>query len=393
MLTQSERDIIKATVPLLEQGGEQLTQHFYNIMLSEYTDVRPLFNQAAQSTGRQPRALANSLLMYAKNIDTLENLGDLVRTIIHKHASLQILPEQYAIVGTCLLRAIKEVLGEEVATDEVISAWKHAYFSLANLLSEKEEELYEQAEMAEGGWRGERLFYVADKVQESDIITSFYLKPVDGKPILYHQPGQFLGLRFIFLEGEQRRNYSISCSPNNEYYRISVKREDKGVVSNYLHNQVQVGDRLRVFPPFGAFTLAANQRPIALISAGVGITPMVSMLEQALKSNEQVYFIHAAQNHEVDPFYDWLYEKAAKHSNLTIFKSYEDNSSGKAHHTGRLSKELLAEILPHTNMDVYYLGPTPFMAMLHHALAELGFPNEQCHYEFFGPAEALTAAA
>lgn len=147
------------------------------------------------------------------------------------------------------MRAIREVLGEEVATDEVISAWKHAYFSLANLLSEKEEELYEQAEMAEGGWRGERLFYVADKVQESDIITSFYLKPVDGKPILYHQPGQFLGLRFIFLEGEQRRNYSISCSPNNEYYRISVKREDKGVVSNYLHNQVQVGDRLRVFPP------------------------------------------------------------------------------------------------------------------------------------------------
>src|SRR5690554_4348612 len=176
MLTQSERDIIKATVALLVPGGEQLTQHFYNIMLSEYTDVRPLFNQAAQSTGRQPRALANSLLMYAKNIDTLENSGDLVRTIIHKHASLQILPEQYAIVGTCLLRAIKEVLGEEVATDEVISAWKHAYFSLANLLSEKEEELYEQAEMAEGGWRGERLFYVADKVQESDIITSFYLK-------------------------------------------------------------------------------------------------------------------------------------------------------------------------------------------------------------------------
>lgn len=68
MLTQSERDIIKATVPLLEQGGEQLTQHFYNIMLSEYTDVRPLFNQAAQSTGRQPRALANSLLMYAKTL-------------------------------------------------------------------------------------------------------------------------------------------------------------------------------------------------------------------------------------------------------------------------------------------------------------------------------------
>lgn len=389
MLTAAERDIIKATVPLLETGGETLTQHFYNIMLAEYTDVRPLFNQASQSSGNQPRALARSLLMYAKNIDALDNLGDLVKTIIHKHASLQILPEHYAIVGTCLLRAIREVLGEEVATDEVISAWKNAYFDLAGLLSEKEENLYQQAEQAEGGWRGERLFYISEKKQESDIITSFYLKPVDGKPILQHQPGQFLGFRFIFLEGEQRRNYSISCAPNSEYYRISVKREDNGVVSNYLHNIVQKGDRLRVFPPFGAFTLKTNARPVALISAGVGITPMVPMLEQALAANEEVYFIHAAQNHEVDPFYNWLYEKAEQHPNLTVFKCYEDNQSGKADQTGRLNKELLAGILPHTNMDVYYLGPVPFMEMMKQALAELGFAPEQCHYEFFGPAEVL----
>ena len=109
MLTAAERDIIKATVPLLETGGEALTQHFYNIMLEEYTDVRPLFNRASQSSGDQPRALARSLLMYAKNIDALENLGDMVKTILHKQASLQILPEHYAIVGTCFLRSIREV--------------------------------------------------------------------------------------------------------------------------------------------------------------------------------------------------------------------------------------------------------------------------------------------
>jgi nitric oxide dioxygenase len=389
MLTAAERDIIKATVPLLETGGEALTQHFYNIMLEEYTDVRPLFNRASQSSGDQPRALARSLLMYAKNIDALENLGDMVKTIIHKHASLQILPEHYAIVGTCLLRAIREVLGGEVATDEVISAWEKAYFNLAGLLTEQEEGLYLQAEQAEGGWRGERLFYIDKKVQESDVITSFYLKPIDGKPIIQHQPGQFLGFRFILLEGEQRRNYSISSAPNSEYYRISVKREDQGVVSNYLHNTLKEGDRLRVFPPFGVFTLKDSERPVALISAGVGITPMVPMLEQALAANREIYFIHAAQNHEVDPFYHWLYEKAEQHPNLTVFKCYEDNQSGKADQAGRLDKDLLAKILPNTNMDVYYLGPTPFMEMIKQALTELGFDQEHCHYEFFGPSEVL----
>lgn len=389
MLTAAERDIIKATVPLLETGGEALAQHFYNIMLEEYTDVRPLFNRASQSSGDQPRALARSLLMYAKNIDALENLGDMVKTIIHKHASLQILPEHYAIVGTCLLRAIREVLGEEVATDEVISAWEKAYFNLAGLLTEQEEGLYLQAEQAEGGWRGERLFYIDKKVQESDVITSFYLKPIDGKPIIQHQPGQFLGFRFILLEGEQRRNYSISSAPNSEYYRISVKREDRGVVSNYLHNTLKEGDRLRVFPPFGVFTLKDSERPVALISAGVGITPMVPMLEQALAANREIYFIHAAQNHEVDPFYHWLYEKAEQHPNLTVFKCYEDNQSGKADQAGRLDKDLLAKILPNTNMDVYYLGPTPFMEMIKQALTELGFDQEHCHYEFFGPSEVL----
>ncbi|AKX57681.1 NO-inducible flavohemoprotein [Thiopseudomonas alkaliphila] len=389
MLTSHQQSIIKATVPLLESQGEALTQHFYNIMLAEYTDVRPLFNQAGQDSGRQPRALAKSLLMYAKHIDNLGQLNDLVSTIIHKHVSLDIQPEHYAIVGTCLLRAIKEVLGEEIATEEVIEAWKIAYFALADILIKKEDGLYKSNEEAEGGWRGERLFYIADKVKESEIITSFYLKPVDGKPVLPHQAGQFLGFRFIFLEGEQRRNYSISSSPNNEYYRISVKREKEGVVSNYLHDQASIGDRIRVFPPSGNFILKENVRPIAFISAGVGITPMVSMLEQALSHNQPVWFIHAAQNHEVDPFYDWLYNQADRYPTLNIFKCYEDNQSGKADHEGFLNKELLKTLLPDTEIDVYYLGPTPFMAMLNKALAELGFYKDQCHYEFFGPAEAL----
>ncbi|MDP3134147.1 MAG: globin domain-containing protein, partial [Burkholderiaceae bacterium] len=107
MLTDSQRAIVKSTVPLLETGGEALTTHFYRIMLSEYPEVRPLFNQAHQASGDQPRALANSVLMYAKHIDRLEALGNLPAQIINKHVSLQVMPEHYPIVGACLLRAIR----------------------------------------------------------------------------------------------------------------------------------------------------------------------------------------------------------------------------------------------------------------------------------------------
>jgi nitric oxide dioxygenase len=131
MLSVQDRAIVKSTVPLLESGGEALITHFYRMMLSEYPEVRPLFNQAHQTSGDQPRALANGVLMYARHIDQLDQLGDLVAKIINKHVALQILPEHYPIVGTCLLRAIAEVLGEEIATPEVIAAWGAAYGQLS----------------------------------------------------------------------------------------------------------------------------------------------------------------------------------------------------------------------------------------------------------------------
>ncbi|MGH8331725.1 MAG: globin domain-containing protein, partial [Pseudomonas sp.] len=173
MLSVQDRAIVKSTVPLLESGGEALITHFYRMMLSEYPEVRPLFNQAHQASGDQPRALANGVLMYARHIDQLDQLGDLVAKIINKHVALQILPEHYPIVGNCLLRAIAEVLGEEIATPEVIAAWGAAYGQLADILIGAESSIYDQKEQAHGGWRGAREFIVAGKVEESAEITSF----------------------------------------------------------------------------------------------------------------------------------------------------------------------------------------------------------------------------
>ncbi len=392
MLTDVQRAIIKQTVPLLETGGEALAKHFYHIMLNEYTDVRPLFNKTNQITGDQPRALANSVLMYAKHIDNLESLSELVSRITNKHAALQILPEHYEIVGTCLLRAIREVLGAEIATDEVIETWYVAYNQLADILKNIEENLYQSQEDTEGGWRGERLFKVIKKVPESTEITSFYLAPKDGKPIIKHRPGQYLGLRFILLEGEQRRNYSISEAPNGKYYRISVKREKGGVISNHLHNNVKEGDIVRVFPPFGDFTLQESNKPLVFISGGVGATPLIAMLQVALEDNNQkpIYFIHAARNAAVDGFSRWLKDQQKQHHNLHCYFCYDDDINHIADTEGRINKELLSQWIPkNRDIDAYFLGPKPFMIEIKRILKEIGIPEKQTHFEFFGPAGEL----
>lgn len=391
MLTNAQRDLIKATVPLLESGGEALTTHFYRMMLSEYPEVRPLFNQAHQVSGDQPRALANGVLMYARHIDRLEALGPLVAQIVNKHVSLQILPEHYPIVGSCLLRAIREVLGAEIATDVVIDAWAAAYQQLADILIGAEESQYAQNAAAPGGWRGARAFRVVRKVVESAEITSFHLAPVDGGALLDYQPGQYIGMRLL-LDGEEvRRNYSLSALANGREYRISVKREPGGRVSNHLHDQVQVGDVLDLFPPAGEFTLSESDKPLALISAGVGITPALAMLDAARHSGRPIHFIHCARNAEVHAFRDWVDAHAAEHPQIRHYVCYSEPRAGdQADAEGFLSRDLLEQWLPaERDLDAYFLGPKPFMAQVKRHLQALGVPAEQSRYEFFGPASAL----
>jgi len=393
MLSLAQTQLIKATVPLLETGGETLTAHFYQIMLDEYPEVRPLFNQANQASGNQSRALANAVLMYARHIDRLEALGPLVGQIVNKHVSLQILPEHYPIVGACLLRAIREVLGAEIATDAVIDAWAAAYQQLAGLLIGAEEQAYSANASATGGWRGARGFRLLRKQVESEEITSFYLAPEDDGPLLDFTPGQYIGMRLL-LDGEEvRRNYSLSAAPNQREYRISVKRENGGRVSTYLHDELAEGDRLELFPPAGDFILRPSSKPLALITAGVGITPALAMLDHALDSGRPVHFIHCARHSGVHAFRELLDSKVAAHPQLQHFYCYsEPRAEDQDAEHGFLTPERLEQWLPEQrDLDAYFLGPKAFMAQVKRQLKQLGVPDAQCRYEFFGPAAELEA--
>jgi nitric oxide dioxygenase len=392
MLSAEHRAIVTATVPILEQGGEALTRHFYQTLFTDYPQVKPFFNQAHQHSGAQQRALANGILMYAKHIERLEALGDLVGAIVSKHVALQIQPEHYPMVGASLLKAIREVLGAETATDAVLEAWGAAYGQLADILIGAEAKSYQAAAAAPGGWTGARKFIVARKRAESEEITSFVFRPADGQPVLDFEPGQYIGIRVVIDGEEQRRQYSLSAAPNGMSYQVSVKREQGGKVSGYLHAQVNEGDEVELFPPSGVFKLADGSRPIVLISGGVGITPTLAMLDQALETGREIRFIHAARHGGVHAFRDHIDSLASRHPQLKRHYIYAEQRDGhpEADAVGLLGHAQLGEWLPPTrDVDAYFLGPLPFMQAVKRSLRELGVPEAQTYYEFFGPAKAL----
>lgn len=392
MLSIKTIETIKATVPALQLHANAITEHFYPLLFSQYPEVLPYFNQTNQGKGTQPKALANAVVAYGANIDELGNLSEAVTAIVQKHCSLGIQAEQYDAVGDCLLQAIAAVLGS-AATPEVIDAWALAYGQLAAILIEAEEGVYTATEQQIGGWRGEREFKVSKKVDESSLITSFYLTPADGGEIMNFKPGQYITV-LLNVAGQQiRRSYSLSDAPELGYLRISVKREPDGVASNYLHDQINEGDGINILAPCGDFVLRKNNRPLVLLTAGVGITPAISMLNAEAASGRKIHFIHAALNTQVHAFKSHVDQLVGEHQSIQPLYVYSEPSADcEPHATGFINKDLVGtQISNETDVEFYFLGPKPFMQSALNIAKELGVPAEQTHYEFFGPKEDLVA--
>ncbi|MEJ8546115.1 NO-inducible flavohemoprotein [Brevibacillus borstelensis] len=404
MLSQQTVRIIKSTVPVLEVHGKAITTRFYEMMFANHPELLNIFNHANQKQGRQQMALANAVYAAAAHIDNLEAILPAVKQIAHKHRSLGIKPEHYPIVGENLLAAIKNVLGE-AATDEIINAWAEAYGVIADAFISVEEGMYQEAEGAEGGWRDFRDFVVVKKEEESAVITSFYLQPKDGGPLPPFQPGQYISVKMT-IPGEAYthiRQYSLSVSPGKEYYRISVKREDgeqerpAGIVSSYLHRHVKEGDVLPISAPAGDFLLDTQaETPVVLLSGGVGLTPMVSMLQTIVERQpkRQVAFIHAARNSLTHAMKEQVAEIARRHENVASYVLYsepteEDRECGGFDKEGYIDLPWLQAQLSDNQADFYFCGPVPFMKSVYRALKEWGVPDERIHYEFFGPMGSL----
>jgi len=411
MLSDRHREIVRATVPVLQEHGETITKEFYSELFEAHPELLNMFNTANQRDGNQARSLAASILSYAAHIDHLDAVGGMVDRIAHKHASLQVLPEHYPVVGHHLLNAIRTVLGD-AATGEIIEAWAAAYEQLAGIMIGREGQLYAESAGQAGGWSGYKPFKVQGKVRESSLITSFYLVPADGSSLPPFQPGQYLGVLFEAPDGERQqiRQYSLSCAPNSSYYRISVKREygpagnlmiRPGVASNYLHDRVKEGDILRVSMPFGDFVAdETGAQPMVFITGGVGITPALSMLHHyAAKSvSRPLIFIHATQNGKEHAFRDEVNELTARHAHIRKVVFYdqplaEDLRGEHFDYSGRLSIEALQSYLPDGPADFYYCGSLGFMCFVEGILDELNIPTERRHSEAFAPDPSFTQSA
>ncbi|WP_246483802.1 NO-inducible flavohemoprotein [Heyndrickxia vini] len=399
-LDPKKLEIVKTTLPIVQEHGEKITKQFYKRLFENHPELKNIFNMTHQITGHQPKALANAVYAAAANIEDMSAIMPALERIGQKHRSLQIKPEQYPIVGENLLGAIKEVLGD-AATDEIIDAWADAYEVISDVFIRMENRLYKTAETQPGGWAGFKDFIIDRKVKESEVITSFYLKPKDGKELPQYIPGQYITVK-IDIEKEKYthlRQYSLSDRPGNDYYRISVKREDPkseelppGVVSTDLHELFNEGDILPISCPSGDFYLDMNSHsPVVLICGGVGITPLMSMLNTIIEKqpDRKVYFIHAVMNGKVQAFKDYLKQVAAKEPNVETYSIYsnptdEDKKNKAFDKEGFITLEWLKEVLPNHDSQFYFCGPEPFMKVVNRALLDWGVPKEDIHYEFFG---------
>lgn len=381
-LTSNQVELIKASVPVLAEHGTSITKCFYSNLFKAHPELLNLFNQSNQQQAKQQQALANTLYAAAANIENLESLLPVVRQIAQKHRSLQVKPEHYPIVGHYLIHAIKETLGD-AATDELLQAWEAAYGIIAGIFISVEKEMYLEAQSEKGGWDGYRRFVVKKKQKESDVVTSFYLVPEDGQKLPHFLPGQYVTVKGYNDKDEYThlRQYSLSDMPGKDYFRLSIKRE--GTVSEYMHNQMEEGAFVELTAPAGEFTIDLNSdNELVLLSAGIGVTPLMSMAKGALQAQPEraVQFTHATRNESTHVFREEVEQLCLDHSSFEYDFRYTERGEEAV-----LTSHCIKRIVHDEPQQFYICGPVSFVNEMEEYLHQAGVSREYIHFEVFTP--------
>jgi nitric oxide dioxygenase len=406
-LTYQQSKLVKDTIPALREKGEQITTTFYKTMLQNHPELNNYFNSVNQKNGRQPRALTSVILNFASNINHTSELIPKLERMCNKHCSLGIQPEHYGIVGKYLLAAFGEVLGPAM-TPAVFAAWERAYWLLAKMLMGREAQLYKDF----ARWPSWRAFQVDRVVPEADDIYSFYLVPRDGGKLPRFLPGQYVSLRICGPEGHmQARQYSLSEAWREDYYRISVKRDEgaryansvsrsyfhPGLVSNALIDRTAPGSVVELSHPAGDFFFdVANNTsnmPLVLISAGVGATPMVAIANTvtATQPGRAVSWIHGSR--QSVPFESHVARLRRDHDpafRATVFKTRPASGDAAGTNYDFVGRIDLAKVdqdrdlhLRSSGAEYYVCGPEPFMLDVADYLRARGVGPERLKFELF----------
>ncbi|MEV7353986.1 globin domain-containing protein [Kitasatospora sp. NPDC091276] len=387
MLSAKSAEVIEATLPVVGGAIGDITPLFYDRMFAAHPELlRDLFNRGNQANGTQRQALAGSIAAFAGALVAHpdQRPDAMLARIAHKHVSVGIDSSQYRIVHEHLFAAIVEVLGEAV-TPEVAAAWDEVYWLMANALVAVEDRL--RAEVAAGGDQADlwRPYTVVARHQETDTVTTFLVRPADGRPVPAARPGQYVSVRTELPDGaRQIRQYSLSGTADGAL-RFTVKREPGGEVSAHLHDHLRTGGLVHLAPPLGDISLADGDGPVLLASAGIGNTPMTAMLDHlaATGSTRQVVSVHGDRDQLTHAFRADLAQLTAKLPNATAHVFYERPlGDWPAERTGLVD---LSTVDVPAGTTAYLCGPLPFLRAVREQLLAAGVPAADIHYEVFGP--------
>jgi nitric oxide dioxygenase len=388
---------IVATLPLVGANIDAITTEFYRRLFAHHPELqRNLFNRGNQAQGAQQRALAASIATFATHLvdPDLPHPAELLSRIGHKHASLGIVPEQYPVVHEHLFAAIVDVLGADVVTAEVAQAWDRVYWLMAQTLIDLEHDLYTGAAVADGDvYRRARVLSRIDDPSGAVLVT---VRP-DAKGDWKFLPGQYISVGLTMPDGaRQLRQYSLVNVGGNGELSFAVR--PAGEVSDWIRNNLHVGDLVDVTVPFGDLPTpqALGERSdggksgagLVLISAGIGVTPMIGILEAlaAQAPDTKVQILHADRSDQTHPLRERQRELLAKLPNATLDIWYEDGqTAGMANvHPGLLRLDNIE--LP-AEAEVYLCGADGFVRAVRDQLTAAGV--ERVHCELFSPNDWL----
>lgn len=405
-LTPEHEEIIKATLPLVGSKINEITPIFYSRMFEAHPElIADTFNRGNQQQGAQQRALAASVATFATMLVDPEAPApvNLLSRIGHKHVSLGITKDQYQIVHDNLFAAIVEVLGADVVTPDVAAAWDSVYWLMADVLTDFEYDLYRAARVEPGD-----VFRATTVVDRQDLpgdIVHFTVRATEGSADLPgHLPGQYVSVGARLPDGaRQLRQYSLvrGGSAAGEL-SFAVKRiratenAPEGEVSNWLGENVRAGDSLEVTLPAGDLVLDTQAtNPVVLISAGIGVTPMLGMLDSlaADSSARTVVALHADDSAEVDAFgvaRTGYADGLAEGSAITWYGAGTPDAGLR----GEVREGLmdLSEVELPAGASVYICGSNGFLQFIRKQLDERGVAAADVHYELFAPNDWLLDA-
>jgi nitric oxide dioxygenase len=396
MLSAESAALVRATLPVVGASLDEITTRFYGTMFREHPELLDgMFNRGNQASGAQRRALAGSIAAYATALlDNPDERPDtLLNRIAHKHTAVGVTDDQYTIVHKYLFGAIAEVLGDAL-TPQIAAAWDEVYWLMAGALIGQEARIYQDAGVQPG--RVWRQWTVTERVEETADTVSFLLRPADGLPAPAARAGQYVSVRVRMPDGvRQLRQYSLSSAADGELRRITVKRvagdaapeaTPDGEVSTLLHATVRAGDELTLSAPFGDVHLdETTDTPLVLVSAGIGCTPIVGMLDRlaATGATRPVLVLHADNSpadHALRAETRMLTDRLANGSLITWYEAPTDGTPDAR--PGLM--DLTGVPVPET-ATVYLCGPLPFMRAVRTQLLQAGVPARHIHYEVFGP--------